>query len=457
MSGTASQQTRATQAHSIQALACEWASRQPLATQPALLNVQQKARAQLQALAFPDRKTEAWKYTGLAALDQSSLWQDPAPAASARHADSIAVAADSIKVESAARIALNNGKADISISAAAQASVTIQRFTDLSEADLQKYLPLLALDPRWQAHPFAQLCEATLDQGWLVVVKARQQLPQPIVIEQWLDGNNTTFTTSLRVLVVIESGAEATLLQITDSPRDTGTVLANALVQVHVQDNASLQHIQLQIADERCQQVQVTQTNLNRDSRYQHYSIALGTALLRNDLHLLFTAPGADAQLNGAFLSKHAQHVDNHLNLEHVSGRCQSVTRYKGLVTDQSRAVFNGRVHIHPQAQKTDAQLNNKNLLLSREAEIDTKPELEIYADDVKCAHGASIGQLDEKALFYFESRGIDKATAEAMLSFGFINEIVDTLPVPGLADAVNKRLINYFRDVKQLEGLWQS
>jgi Fe-S cluster assembly protein SufD len=323
----------------------------------------------------------------------------------------------------------------------------------LHDAELQRYASLLTLDARWQAHPFAQLSEASLQDGWVVTVSAGKRIEQPIVIEQWADSAES-FAASLRILVVIERGAEATLVQLCDTPRDTGKCLLNSLVQVHVQDNASLQHIQLQMADEACHQVQVTQATLHRDSRYQHYLVTLGTTLVRNDLHLQFMATGAEATLNGAFLSKHAQHVDNHLNLEHISGRCQSSTRYKGLITDQSRAVFNGRIHIHPNAQKTDAQLNNKNLLLSREAEIDTKPELEIYADDVKCAHGASIGQLDEKALFYFESRGIDKATAEAMLSFGFINEIVETLPVPGLAESVKQRLMTYFRDVKQLEGL---
>lgn len=459
MSGTASQGTRAQHAQALKNLACQWADQQSLAAPGALRDKQQAARDQLHAMAFPDRKTEAWKYTGLTALEQIGLWQSPTASNAHRPAEKITT-------DAALRLTVLHDETQLEVSAAAAASVEAKCLRDLDDTQLQRYLPLLALDPRWQEHPFAQLCEATLDHGWLIVVKARQKVEKPIVIEQWANtgdssvSNNdpsNSFTSNLRVLVVVEPGAEATLLHITDSPRDANTSLLNGLIQVHVQDNASLQHIHLQVADERSQQVNVTQTTLNRDSRYQHYVVSLGTALIRNDLHLQFTAAGAEAQLNGAFLSKHAQHVDNHLNLEHISGRCQSTTRYKGLVTDQSRAVFNGRIHIHPDAQKTDAQLNNKNLLLSREAEIDTKPELEIYADDVKCAHGASIGQLDEKALFYFESRGIDKGTAEAMLSFGFINEIVETLPVPGLADAVNQRLISYFRDVKQLGALWQE
>lgn len=446
MSGTASQVTRAQHAQVLKQLACQWVDQQPLMESPVLRNIQQAARAQLHAMAFPGRKTEAWKYTGLQALEHEGLWHPPAVAGNG--------SADVAISDAALRLRVNNGQVTLD-AAQAPTTVSCKRFTELTDTELQRYAPLLAVDARWQAHPFAQLCEATLENGWLITVKAGQRIEKPIVIEQWVDAAQS-FTTSVRILVVIESGAEATLVQISDSARDAAKSLLNALVQVHVQDNAALNHVQLQVADEACHQVQVTQTTLNRDSRYQHYVVTLGTSLVRNDLHLQFTAPGAEANLNGAFLSKHAQHVDNHLNLEHISGRCQSTTRYKGLITDQSRAVFNGRIHIHPQAQKTDAQLNNKNLLLSREAEIDTKPELEIYADDVKCAHGASIGQLDEKALFYFESRGIDKATAEAMLSFGFINEIVETLPVPGLAEWVKQRLMAYFRDVKQLGALWE-
>lgn len=411
-----------------------------------LRDIQLAARAQLQAMTFPDRKTEAWKYTGLHALESESLWHSSAAAGQG--------AADAAISDAALRLRVRNGHVTLD-AFHAPAHVSCKRFSELGDTELQRYAPLLAVDARWQAHPFAQLCEASLENGWLITVKAGQRVEKPIVIEQWADATEA-FAASVRILVVIENGAEATLVQINDSARDAAKSLLNTLVQVHVQDNAALNHVQLQVADETCHQVQVTQTTLNRDSRYQHYVVTLGTALVRNDLHLQFTAAGAEANLNGAFLSKHAQHVDNHLNLEHISGRCQSTTRYKGLITDQSRAVFNGRIHIHPQAQKTDAQLNNRNLLLSREAEIDTKPELEIYADDVKCAHGASIGQLDEKALFYFESRGIDKATAEAMLSFGFINEIVEMLPVAGLADWVKQRLIAYFHDVKQLGALWE-
>jgi len=154
-------------------------------------------------------------------------------------------------------------------------------------------------------------------------------------------------------------------------------------------------------------------------------------------------------------------------NLESLIGEAIRSVReqdYKGEIqivvvddcsTDSSRAVFNGRIHIHKHAQKTEAHLNNKNLLLSKQAELDTKPELEIYADDVKCSHGASIGKLDNKSLFYFQSRGIDRATAEAMLCLGFVNEMVEQFPNEAVVDLARERLSEFFNDVDKLNHLW--
>lgn len=429
----------------LQSLATQWADQQSLAEQPALAAAQTKARAQLKSMRFPDRKTEAWKYTSLHTLQSTNLWQNGAKAAPQPQGN--------IATDSALSLRFVNGKM-LNRSSATDA-VQLLNFAELSPTELQRYLPLTELNDYWKAHPFAQLNEATLDQTWLLVIKAKQRIEKPIVIEQWATGAEA-FVANQRLLIVVESQAEATLVHITESDSTADNALLNGLMQIYVQENASLNHVQLQLASESCLQAQGTLTRLARDSRYQHFAVQLGSNLIRNDLYLQFLQPGAEANLNGAFLCKHNQHIDNHLTLEHISGRCQSTTRYKGLVTDQGKAVFNGRIHIHPGAQKTDAQLNNKNLLLSDQAEIDTKPELEIYADDVKCAHGASIGQLNENALFYFESRGIDKATAEAMLSFGFINEIVELLPVESLVEAVTHRLVSYFRDVKQLGDLWQ-
>ena len=432
----------------LQALANQWAEQQTQAAQPVLAEAQLKARAQLRAMHFPDRKTEDWKYTSLHSLVNPELWQKGSASNFVRPSEAI---------NSDATLTLRFINGTLENRPDSSAAIELYAFDELSDEQLQRYLPLAQLNSQWQQHPFAQLCEAALvEQSWLLVVKAKQRLEKPIVVEQWNSAGSHSFTATQRLLVVVEANAEASLVQITDSTENAPNALLNSLVQIELQDNAKLNHIQLQLADENCSQVQCTNTQLKRDSRYQHYLISLGTALIRNDLHVQFTGPGAEATLNGAFLSKHQQHVDNHLNLEHISGRCQSSTNYKGLVTDSGKAVFNGRIHIHPDAQKTDAQLNNKNLLLSDSAEINTKPELEIYADDVKCAHGASIGKLNENALFYFESRGIDKATAEAMLSFGFVNEIVEMLPEESLIAPLTKRLARYFRDVKQLGDLWQ-
>jgi len=429
---------------SLNDLTSAWAEQFPLAKQPALAKSQALARTQLRDVQFPDRKTESWKYTSLHLLQNPALWRKPLT-------HSIPSGSDLAPTE-ANRICLVNGL--LIEHALLDKGVTLTRLSELDSNAAQKLLSDFTLSAYWQSHPFTQLHHAAREDIWLLRIAADQRLSAPILIEQWAAGADS-FAANQHLLVAVETNAEATLVQITESNATAESCLLNGLIQIQLGENAGLHHIQLQLADENCMQVQATETCLSRDSRYAHYTVQLGSRLIRNDLSLQFTAPGAEASLNGAFLCKHSQHIDNHLNLEHISARCQSSTRYKGLVTDQGKAVFNGRIHIHPGAQKTDAQLNNKNLLLSDQAEIDTKPELEIYADDVKCAHGASIGQLNENALFYFESRGIDKTTAEAMLSFGFVNEIVELLPIASLTEAVTQRLLAYFRDVKQVGDLW--
>ena len=165
-----------------------------------------------------------------------------------------------------------------------------------------------------------------------------------------------------------------------------------------------------------------------RDSRYVSHNINLGGLLVRNDIRAALTEPGAEARLYGLFMAGGRQHVDNHTCIDHMAPHTRSDESYKGVLSGRARGVFNGRVVVRPDAQKIEARQSNPNLLLSGQAEIDTKPELEIYADDVKCSHGATVGQLDETALFYLRSRALDADTARDLLVFGFVEEVIDGL-----------------------------
>jgi Fe-S cluster assembly protein SufD len=165
-----------------------------------------------------------------------------------------------------------------------------------------------------------------------------------------------------------------------------------------------------------------------RDSRYRGISLALGAAWSRAEVRVDFAGPGADCQLDGLYLAGDGQLTDFHLNIDHRVPCCSSRERFKGIIDGRGRAVFDGRILVRPGAQKSDAQLSNHNLMLSEQAEVDTKPQLEIHADDVQCSHGTSVGQLDPEQLFYLQSRGLDPAEARKMLCLGFAVEVIDVL-----------------------------
>jgi Fe-S cluster assembly protein SufD len=180
---------------------------------------------------------------------------------------------------------------------------------------------------------------------------------------------------------------------------------------------------------------------LDRDSLLDSFHLALGSELKRIDLAVEYTGPGAHCDLNGIYLLRGSEHVDYHSTIEHAVPHCTTDEVFRGIIGDEARAVFNGRIHIHPDAQKTRAELSNKNLLTSASAEINTKPELEIYADDVQCAHGATVAQLDEGMLHYLRTRGVGRDEAEVMLSYGFINELVEALDNEALKDFLHPLL----------------
>ncbi len=185
--------------------------------------------------------------------------------------------------------------------------------------------------------------------------------------------------------------------------------------------------------------------DLQRDSQFESFQILLGGKIKRFDIIVNHNQAGSHCEMKGVYLPKSNQHVDIHSYIEHISANCTTDETYRGIMADQSKAVFNGRIHIHPDAQKTLANLSNKNLLLSNKAQINSKPELEIYADDVRCAHGVTVAQLDETACFYLQSRGISRQEAEVMLSFSFINELLESIPLEALRIKLRPLLAQQF------------
>ncbi|MGH8120778.1 MAG: Fe-S cluster assembly protein SufD, partial [Gammaproteobacteria bacterium] len=224
---------------------------------------------------------------------------------------------------------------------------------------------------------------------------------------------------------------------------DEGSYFTNTVTEACVQKGAVLQHYKIQREGQSCYHVGNFDIRQEQDSRVESFSIALGGSLVRNDIRARLDAEGAGIRMNGLYLAGGRQHIDNHTRVDHLQPRTWSHENYRGVLNEHARGVFNGKVIVHKDAQKTDASQNNANLLLSDNAEVDTKPELEIYADDVKCAHGATVGQLDQDMLFYLRSRAIDETTARNLLTYAFVDEVLREVGIAPLRRHLEQMIIS--------------
>jgi Fe-S cluster assembly protein SufD len=242
------------------------------------------------------------------------------------------------------------------------------------------------------------------------------------------------------VIVVIEAGSKATLVETYASPANGFT---NSAVQIIVEDNASLTHFRVQKDSAEAFHYGVTEVTLRRGSYYNATNIDLGAALSRHDIDLKFTAEGATGIVDGLYMLNGSQHADTHSVIDHLVPNCTSGQNYKGVLNDKSRAVFNGIVFVRENAHGTDAQQSNKNLLLSNEARVDTKPQLEIFNDDVKCSHGATVGQLEDEELFYLLTRGLPETLARNLLTYGFAEEIINKIDIDSIKSDLDSAVLN--------------
>lgn len=242
------------------------------------------------------------------------------------------------------------------------------------------------------------------------------------------------------LLVIAEAGSKATIVETYASPSRSFT---NAAVQIIVEDNANLTHYRVQKESADAYHYGVTEVSVGRGGSYNSTNINLGAALSRHDIELKFTAEGGEAFVDGLYMVNGSQHTDTHSIIDHTVPNCTSHQTYKGVMNDKSRAVFNGKVFVRENAHGTDAQQSNKNLLLSNEARVDTKPQLEIFNDDVKCAHGATVGQLEEEELFYLLTRGLPENLARNLLTYGFAEEIINKIGIESIKSDLDEAVLN--------------
>jgi len=246
--------------------------------------------------------------------------------------------------------------------------------------------------------------------------------------------------TSLHVIVIAEAGSKATIVETHHSESEGFT---NAAVQVFVKDNANVTHYRVQKDTAGAFNYGVTEVTLGRGSSYNSTNINLGGAVSRHDIEVRFTAEGGEAWVDGLYMLNGEQHHDTHSIIDHTVPNCTSHQTYRGVLNDRSHGVFNGIVFVRENAHGTDAQQSNKNLLLSNDARIDTKPQLEIFNDDVKCSHGATVGQLEDDEMFYLLSRGISEPLAKNLLTYGFAEAVIDKIAIDSIKNELDKLVLN--------------
>ena len=249
-------------------------------------------------------------------------------------------------------------------------------------------------------------------------------------------------------LVIAEAGSKATIIETYSSQSKS---LTDAAIQIFVQDNASLTHYRVQKESPEAFHVGTTEVTLGRGSHYDATSINIGGALSRHDIDVKFTEEGSEAWVDGLYMLNGSQHSDTHSIIDHTVPNCTSHQNYKGVLNDKSHAVFNGKVFVRENAHGTDAQQSNKNLLLSNDARVDTKPQLEIFNDDVKCSHGATVGQLEEEELFYLLTRGLPENLARNLLTYGFAEEIINKIGIESIKEELDAAVLNRLKTT--LEG----
>lgn len=394
------------------------------AASPALTRLREDAAARFQEVGFPDAKDEEWRFTNLAPLTRIPF-KLAGRAPEAKNAPELRQTL--ARIGSDPRLVFVNGHylPELSRSDAG----TLGSLADLSRRHPDWIEPFLGRHASFEKHPFVALNTAFLNDGVFLRVPKSQILERPIHVVYFSTAVGEPTVSHPRTLIVAEPGSQATVVESYLGPQDD-IYFTNAVTEIIVAENAVLDHYKVQRESSKAFHIATLQVHMSRASKFSSHSIALGGSLVRNEANAVLAGEGCECTFNGLVLAADRQLIDNHTRIDHAKPHCASHEMYKHVLDGQARGVFNGKIFVHADAQKTDAKQTNQTLLLSEDAVMDTKPQLEIFADDVKCTHGATVGQVQEEAIFYLRSRGIGREAARKLLTFAFANDIVARIKV---------------------------
>lgn len=408
---------------------------------PWLRELRESAFARFCETGFPTTHDEDWRFTSTAAIARTQFELAPERKLAAVEAQKLGMSGAACRLVFVdahfARELSDLGKLPAGVTVNGLA-LELTSDSKSVEAHLGRYLNI-------QRDAFSALNTAFAEDGALVHVRKGVVLESPIYLLFVSTASEKPLMTHPRNLIVIEKEAQATIVEdyvsLGESP-----ALCNTATELVAGENATVEHYMIEREHKQAFNISTLRIQQERSANVSSHSILIGGGLVRNNVHPVLAGEGGDCLINGLFLGNGRQHLDNYMLVEHASPHCGSRQFYNGILDDHAHGVFHGRIVVHKDAQKTDAKQTNRNLLLADDAQIDTKPQLEIYADDVKCTHGATIGQIEENALFYLRSRGIDEVSARKLLLMAFASECLDRMKPGPAREHVEKLIQEHLR-----------
>lgn len=411
------------------------------AEQPSWLTaLRREGYTQFAEAGFPTTHDEDWRFTNVSAIAQTRFTL----------ADVAKVTAKDLQLFNAStfacRLVFVNGRFVRALSSipALPKGVKVTSLAEEIVTNPAAVEPHLGRHLNFYRDAFAALNTAFMDDGAFVYVPRSTVVEQPIYLLYISVPGSKPLMDHPRNLIVVEENSQATIVEDYVSLNGMSgttdvTAFSNAVTELVAGESAVVSHYMIVRESEQTFNVSTLRIQQARSSNVSTHSLLLGGSLIRNNVHPVLAGEGAECLINGLFMANGRQHMDNYMLVEHASPHCNSRQFYNGILNGQAHGVFHGRIIVHKDAQKTDAKQTNRNLLLCDDAQIDTKPQLEIYADDVKCTHGATIGQVDENALFYLRSRGLDETAAKHLLLQAFANECMDRMHPGAVRDHVER------------------
>jgi Fe-S cluster assembly protein SufD len=404
-----------------------------------LRELREDAFARFELLGFPTQRNEDWHFTSVAPIAERGF-RLPAPTDSgeARPLYKFVFGDDWLT------LVFVNGRFLRSNGIDLPDGIEVSRLSEAIQAGDPRLMTELGRIATYDRNAFTALNAAFFSDGAFIRVGANADIPVPIHLVFVSDSDAGTVCHP-RNFIVAGRSSRATIVESYVAAIGATDYFTNAVTEVVTEEGAHLAHYKLQMESHSAFHVGTIQAQQDKASRYDSFSFATGAALSRTNVQTVLAGDGAETVMNGLYLVDGIQHVDHQTFVEHIAPNCPSHELYKGILDGRSHGVFNGKVYVHPEAQKTDGKQSNNNLLLSPEARVDTKPQLEIFADDVKCTHGATVGRIDETALFYLRSRGINRSNARKLLTYAFAADVLERLDLTELRDALESQVLERF------------